>query len=142
MKQFGMFQNIPDHPEDMSHLHKITFQGKVSVNWRTRRFHSRMGALHVYVGDLFKSIARRSEAVLPEEERLDKEKVARKVDGRRAKCGGHRRGRGRIQCVRRRGVDDAFVDVVMPTALAKMVLILGVMYSIMHIQMKIQLLKM
>ncbi|KAL8109589.1 hypothetical protein AgCh_025631 [Apium graveolens] len=76
-------------------------------NWcihKTRRFHSRMGALHVYVGELFKSIVRRTYNILPEvielatlgwhivqqclihgffealplEERRDKEKVARK----------------------------------------------------------------
>ncbi|KAL8148227.1 hypothetical protein AgCh_005546 [Apium graveolens] len=93
-------------------------------NWyihRTRRFHSRMGALHVYVGELFKSIARRTDNVLPEalplEERRDKEKIARKVPGRRPKRGGHGGGRGGMRSVRRRAVGEASIDAVVPTAL-------------------------
>ncbi|KAL8090395.1 hypothetical protein AgCh_039754 [Apium graveolens] len=88
LRQFGMFQHIPDNPEFLSDLHRLTLQGNVSVNWvqkhqpstdvwksrlnficesdmidgasedaeyynwyihSFRRFHSRMGALHVYV---------------------------------------------------------------------------------------------
>ncbi|KAL8120539.1 serine/threonine-protein phosphatase 7 long form homolog [Apium graveolens] len=184
LKQFGMFQRIPDQPEDTSDLHKLTLQGKISVNWvqkhqssinvwnsrlthlcesdmivgasevaeyddwykqRTRRFHSRMGSHHVYVGELFKSIARRSENLLPEvselaylgwhdvqqrsvhgffetlpvEERRNQEKDARKVAGRRAKCGGHGGGREGARCVRRRVDGDVCVDAIVPTALGE-----------------------
>lgn len=33
LKQFGMLQTIPDHPQDSSELHKLTLQGKVYINW-------------------------------------------------------------------------------------------------------------
>lgn len=33
---------------------------------RTRRFHSRMGALHAYIGDLLKKIAERTHSILPD----------------------------------------------------------------------------
>ncbi|KAL8088173.1 hypothetical protein AgCh_038088 [Apium graveolens] len=72
-------------------------------------------------GELFKSIARRTENILPEalplEERRDKEKVARKVPGRRPKRGGHGGGRGCVRLVRHRVAGEATIDVVIPTNL-------------------------
>ncbi|KAL8148228.1 serine/threonine-protein phosphatase 7 long form homolog [Apium graveolens] len=33
LRQFGMFQHIPDNPEFSTDLHRLTLQGNVSVNW-------------------------------------------------------------------------------------------------------------
>ncbi|KAK1379329.1 hypothetical protein POM88_026073 [Heracleum sosnowskyi] len=107
---------------------------------RTRRFHSRLGGLHTYIGDLLKTIAERTQLILPDvchlvtegwhhiqdrslhwlfevfplDERRHKEIEGRQVAGHRAKRGGHVGGWGGAYCVRHRG-NGGVVDQVVPT---------------------------
>ncbi|KAL8090545.1 hypothetical protein AgCh_039843 [Apium graveolens] len=77
---------------------------------RTQRFHSRMGALHVYL--VLKSIARRTESVLPDVSELAT--LGWHVVQQRSR-GGHGGGRGGVRFVRHR-IDG---DVCVPTALGE-----------------------
>ncbi|KAL8089536.1 hypothetical protein AgCh_039128 [Apium graveolens] len=105
----------------------------------TRKYHSRLGALHGFIGDLLKDIAGRTRKALPDvslkasegwrhvhhhshgglfdsfplEDRRQKENEGRQDPGRRPKRGGHHGVHGGV-CTARRPVDGCVPEPVVP----------------------------